>query len=815
MFKSEAQKFYDACSNLEIAKNVINDCKRVIKELEGPSKDYIPSEYSNCKKNILNCNIDSLVKKVEEVKNNLLSIDSTFNEEYMKIIDNIINGRIDTSDMTEEERMQYEINKSNVQRENDFTTYYMLQKLNDAGALTPELEKEIEASFGTNLAYQTVVIELYKLQDEILVTDSTSKEYIEKLQKLYELTKKQVNLKPNLTDEQRTNILAELEKNYNEQIKTIKDMQEMRKLEQEYESLVNSLGENNSFRHPFVEGEIEDAKLEVSVKIAELNKQHPYAATDDQIEYYNAGWLERTWMNTCTVAVSTFTSVVGIGETFGDAFVMFGGKIGVCDEEWAAEWVKDDKSERLYSNIVKATGMNTHSAYSDYHTITNIVATSVSYAALTYFTGGLAGGAWITAGVGGLSAMGSSSERALQNGATFDQAFGTGATSFAFGLGTGWALGKFNQSVRANTTSLAQVGKNALIGGGISMSEPIVNSAVEYYMYADDLVDENGNKKFDNVFDYFVDSGNLVNTIIAGTSGMISTGMSSYDGYSTYKYKQEFNAMMNSMNEAERSKAWEDYYKQAYGADAVDHTSGKYNFKQYKDTAISRYGQEIYDKFESIIQNPKYYDPDEGFIWPQAEGALEYAGMTDAELYKIGTTQGVEGLKQKGAVISVYEEGKVDTRIGASYGEFSGASGDSIKSRALSPNTEISTAKDLHVYENIDDWTTINQDVIDSAVYNESFTGYSQVADGDKITGIVKVETTAAPWFDSPGGAKQYVYYGVKADGTIATKVLSNGTKQLYKFSMDQLMYMGIIDDITNSVDISLLDSSLISRLAN
>jgi len=32
---------------------------------------------------------------------------------------------------------------------------------------------------------------------------------------------------------------------------------------------------------------------------------------------------------------------------------------------------------------------------------------------------------------------------------------------------------------------------------------------------------------------------------------------------------------------------------------------------------------------------------------------------------------------------------------------------------------------------------------------------------------------------------------------------------------MDQLMHMGIIDDITNSVDTSLLDSSLISRLAN
>jgi len=547
--------------------------------------------------------------------------------------------------------------------------------------------------------------------------------------------------------------LTEAEK---KQLKALKDGIELNELYIDKE-------QNNGFCHPFVEGEIEEAILDKKIEMG--------IATDGEIEYKNADWFGRACMDTNTFLTSVVFGIGSVTETLVDGVVMLAGGVGgLCgaDTKWADDFVSIHFADEAYSGLVESGYLNSYSANSEWHTAGNMIGTTLGYVALSY----LPGGPIVTGIAGGFSAMGSSSQRALDNGATFNEAFGTGAVSFAAGFVSGWAIGKFNAFATANTTSLLQVGRNVLIGGSISTLEPIVNSIAEYTIYADEMVDENGNKVYDNIWDYYVDGGGLTNTIMAFGAGGISTGISSFKGLQNYKIK-------------------------------------------CKNTAVSKFGEEVYDKYKKIIENPKYYDPDKGFIWPQAEGALEYAGMTDAELYKIGTTQGVEGLRQKGAVISVFEEGKVDTRIGASYGEFSGASGDSIKSRALSPNTEISTAKDLHVYENIDDWTTINQDMIDSAVYGESFTGYSQVADGDKITGIVKVETTAAPWFDSPGGAKQYVYYGVNADGTIATKVLSDGTKQLYKFSMDQLMHMGIIDDITNSVDTSLLDSSLISRLAN
>lgn len=443
----------------------------------------------------------------------------------------------------------------------------------------------------------------------------------------------------------------------------------------------------------------------------------------------------------------------------------------------------------------------------------------------------------------------SATEQALNSGATIDEArvvgFGAGLLGGASGAGLDYVKGLAS----SNTTNLWQLGEYMVAGTGVATAEPVGNSIIEYYTYGKDMVDQDGNPIYNSYVDYYINSGALVNTFIAGGTALLITGDAGLDGmrenyYSTVgitaaeltedgsesltdaAIKDDINTQMDGLfgpsdgffrsgTSDARTSAWEDYFNSKYGSDAVEPNKTQ-SLGEIQDRARKKFGPTVAEKKPHVITEPRYYDPvKEEFIWPYGEGAKEYSGMTDEELYILGTQGGISALEERGAVIKSFSEGTFDVRIGESYGEFTGRAQDSIESRALSPQQELSTERNVHVYENIDDWTTIDQDEIDKVVYGEGYTKYSHVDPNDKITQIIKVETTAAEWFDSPGGAKQYVYYGVTADGRIATKIInSSGGTQLYKFSMDQLKAMNIIGEVTDSVDYSLLDQSLIPRLA-
>ena len=100
MFKSDAGLFLNANNNLSIAKSYIYECKRIIGEL-GLIADNDDS--SVLKSSIEDCDIDTLVTKVEDTKNNLLKIDQNFATEYMTLLESqISNESLDVSNMTAE-----------------------------------------------------------------------------------------------------------------------------------------------------------------------------------------------------------------------------------------------------------------------------------------------------------------------------------------------------------------------------------------------------------------------------------------------------------------------------------------------------------------------------------------------------------------------------------------------------------------------------------------------------------------------------------------------------------------------------------------
>ena len=106
MFKSDATLFLSASNNLNYAKTLLNECKRIVNEMELQGN----SDYTNCKNDIINCDIDGLVERVETTKESLMKLDQGFASQYMSAVqEHLQTATMDTSNMTEEERMQYNI----------------------------------------------------------------------------------------------------------------------------------------------------------------------------------------------------------------------------------------------------------------------------------------------------------------------------------------------------------------------------------------------------------------------------------------------------------------------------------------------------------------------------------------------------------------------------------------------------------------------------------------------------------------------------------------------------------------------------------
>lgn len=545
MFKTDPNLFFSASNSANNGKNIINECKRILNEMLLEDSDFV-----SCKNKLNSCDVNGLVDFIDEIKANLLKVDKEFSDQYMALVYNEVNIG-DLSSMSADEQLQYSLSA----RDFSYTMLARLEQLEEEGKLTPEMQKQLEL--------QREIVAQYEISDKMSSLASFDPEYEKLYNQNFEHEKNIITLNPNLTEEEKTEALKQLELGYNEVIKKIKESQKNKKDNDELNQLIKDKEENSGFWHPFVENELNEAIINKKIDMG--------IASEDEIKYINMNGLEKTFENTKTFLSSTFQGLTTVGETLMDGAVMLGGKVGICDKDWASDFVNTNYAQESYDYFVRNSDfLNSSSAYSQFHNMGNVAGSTLGYVALSY----LPGGAWVTAAAGGLSAMGSSSQRALNSGVTFDEAFNVGAVSGIVGAASGYGIGKFNSIIKTSTKTLTQVGSNMAIGGAISTLEPIVNSGTEYLVYANEMVDENGNKMYDNVWDYYVEGGGWDNTKMAFTIGAISSGASSLGGYKTNAYKQDFNSNMNALDEAGRSKAWEDYYKQQYGVDSVEHMSG-------------------------------------------------------------------------------------------------------------------------------------------------------------------------------------------------------------------------------------------------
>ena len=435
MFKSEAKLFLSANNNVNSAKTLINECKRLIVDFDLTGD----SNSNDLKNNINNCNIDSLVDKIEETKESLMKLDQTFASEYMTLLQEYLQSQtIDTSSMTEEEQMKYSIQMNAYARDYNQNLLYMLERYEESGMLTDEMKQQLE--------YQRELVAQYDIKDKMAVLDSTSEEYIDLFKKNAESDRKLINLDPSLTEEQKVSYLNAYETNYNQQLQALQEAIDYKlkndKLEKELQDLYKAKEDNNGFFHPFVESEIEEAILDKKIEIGKFNPKSPYAATEDDIDYKNMNGWDRFWTNTGTFLTSTFTGLYDISEGIEDGFITLGSAVGIVDKDWATEFVSKDLSGELYQGIVLNKGMNTTSAYGTWHEVGEVFGGFVGKVGMSFAC------PWVNTVMSGLSATGHQAEISFNNGDDYWMAVGKSFISGIGGAAEGFAYSKMKMAFR-------------------------------------------------------------------------------------------------------------------------------------------------------------------------------------------------------------------------------------------------------------------------------------------------------------------------------------------------------------------------------
>ncbi len=443
MFKSEAGLFLSANNNVNSAKTLINECKRLIIDfdLEGNA------DSKSLKSNINNCDINGLVTKIENTKESLMKLDQGFASEYMTLLQKYIEtSTIDTSNMSDEEKMQYSIKMDGYARDYNQNLLYMLEKYEESDMLTDEMKQQLK--------YQKELVAQYDIQDKMAVLDPTSDEYINLFKQNAEHDKNLINLNPSLTKEQKDSYLKEYETQYNknlESLNTARDARVKRELdEKELQALYASKEDNNGFWHPFVESEIDEAILDKKIAMG--------IASEDEISYKNMNGWDRFWTDTGTFAASTFTGLFNITEGIGDSFVMLGSAVNIVDKDWASEYVKRDISGELYQGIELSNNMNTYSAYGTWHTAGEAFGEFVGKTGITFAA------PWASAALYGLDAMGQSAETSFNNGDDYWKAFAKSTVSGIGGAVEGFGMSKLNLGVRnfMSSGSLKTIGGKVL-----------------------------------------------------------------------------------------------------------------------------------------------------------------------------------------------------------------------------------------------------------------------------------------------------------------------------------------------------------------
>ncbi|MBE6149749.1 MAG: hypothetical protein E7170_03375 [Firmicutes bacterium] len=445
MFKSEASLFLSANNNVNSAKTLINECKKLIVDFN--LDDNINCE--NLKNNINNCDIDTLVEKIENTKESLMKLDQEFSNEYMQLLQEFFQtSLIDTSNMTDDEKMEYNIQLDSYARDYDKTLLCILEKYEESGMLTDEMNQQLE--------YQRNAVMQYDIKDKMSVLEPTSEEYINLFMQYAEYDKKLINLNPSLTEEEKRKYLEEYDIQYKQNLTALQQAKDVKlkneKLEQELKELYTSKEENNGLFHPFVESEIDEAILDKKIELG--------IATEDEIEYKNMNGWDRFWVNTGTFAASTYTGLFNITEGIGDAFVMLGSAIYICDKDWACEYVSRDLSGELYQGIQLSANMNSWSAYGTWHNAGEMFGETVGKVGMTFAA------PWAAGTLYGLDSMGQMAETGLNNGDEYWAAFGKSFVSGVGGFVEGFGFSKLNFGIRnfVSTNALKTIGNSALSG---------------------------------------------------------------------------------------------------------------------------------------------------------------------------------------------------------------------------------------------------------------------------------------------------------------------------------------------------------------
>lgn len=654
MYKAEAELFLSANNNISYAKTLINECKRLISEAELPNN----SDYANCKKCITDCNIGGLVELVENTKESLFQIDSQFATEYMTLLQEYMQtDTIDLSNMSDEEKMQYSIQMDSYMRDYNYNLLYMLEKYENSGQLTGEMKQQLDI--------QRLIVKQYGIQDEMAGLVPTSDEYIRLFNMNASIDMTLISSNQSLTAEQKKAALESYEQNYNASLEILELNRDISLLEEELKSAeygseayyeieneiknlqidylegkenltaeeqkqldflyqgveLNDLyiaqEQNNGFFHPFVENELDEAILDQKISMG--------IATEDEIAYDQMNVFERTWEDTKTAVVSTVFGIGSVTETLVDGTVMLAGNVGSwfgADTQWAEDFVSIAYATDAYDGIVLADGINSVAAYSDVHTYSNMLGNTVGYVSLTL----LPGGKVTTAITGGLSAAGSSTERALLSGASWEEASWVGAISGTLGAVTGYGVGG---GLTSGAQSWGQVVGKTFLGAGISTIEPIVNTGAEYFIYANDMVDDNGNKVYDNILDYYVEGGGLTNTVMAFASGMLSSGIESYKGYNSYQKMVSFYASQQAISDLDNF--FEQYRTDLFGYGADQHIGA--NIIPANNN-MSNFGE--FQRLRNKLMNMGMSSNDAVLLLSQIDnaGACSYASLVN-EIFSI------------------------------------------------------------------------------------------------------------------------------------------------------------------------------------
>ena len=430
-------------------------------------------------------------------------------------------------------------------------TRYQKELLGLSKYLTKEEIKEQSALLDEECEKNVILVKNSIAGNQLSKLDITDEDYTIKcitlLAKQKEYAKEILKLDKSLTSEQLDEKINALESQY--QYSCL--LAENGKLQSDIDNLNIEAKDYEEKRLELLKGQRNciEQMLKMNNNLTEEQISEQLTLLDQEIhsakqnvEWAQTNAFEKFDQYTTAFVASAFCGVIDVGENIFDGLAMLAGKLS-NDEETAAELVKTDFSEKVYAAWMSGgAGINDNAAYSKVHGAGNFVGNIGGYVLLSLVPGGAA----VTSTLGFLAAEGSASERALNSGATFDQAFWVGAGSGVMGgIAGGWTS-QFKTGLQDKIYStIWEVVSDAAKGGAIGTVEPMVNAALEYSIYAKDLKDENGNLLYKNDLDYYLKSGTLVNVATGFASGFIGTGVSGAKKY--YQYNREVNLLAKAM----------------------------------------------------------------------------------------------------------------------------------------------------------------------------------------------------------------------------------------------------------------------------